>query len=507
MAFINICRQCFYLVLFGLLVLPGFAATGQHFDGCLANASNATVIVPSDVASDLGDGATLAPGDEIALFTDDGTCAGMAEWADTNLAIAAAGANSQDTSGYKPDEPLQFKVWDRSTSTTYIVDASYEACESDDTLCRDDGRYATDAFYVVSRLTAHETLSEADLSLDVSSSSADAETGENITFRFILTNHGPDNASAIEVVTSSAPSGLDLVAATPSRGRFDASSGTWTLGDLAANAADTLTVTVASDQAETYAFSAEVTVSALLDPDSEPGNDLAGEDDQSSTTITASEPVECVGSTIEHGSVDRPPGEPATVTVTITNPDGLLAVNFVDADGRPALDNFTAAASGSAFSSPDGIHWQPTVGTSAPSETQFTLTQQDPGTAQAQFEAEALSVCPDPDPLVTRFDPSPIFTFDEAPLRATLQGNAPNPFRQRTTIHFKITASTDVKLDVYNVLGRKVATLVDGPLPAGDHAVQWDGLSDGGQTVASGVYLYRLEVGGIVQASRMSMIR
>ncbi len=75
----------------------------------------------------------------------------------------------------------------------------------------------------------------------------------------------------------------------------------------------------------------------------------------------------------------------------------------------------------------------------------------------------------------------------------TLYQNYPNPFNPDTRIDFDLPQSSKTALAVFNVLGRKVRTLIDGQLPAGSHTVVWDGRQDDGNPVASGIYLYRLE--------------
>jgi len=77
-----------------------------------------------------------------------------------------------------------------------------------------------------------------------------------------------------------------------------------------------------------------------------------------------------------------------------------------------------------------------------------------------------------------------------------LMPNYPNPFNAETTIGYALSRTTQVRLAVYNTLGQTVRTLVDGERPAGMQSVVWDGRDDAGLTVASGVYLYRLEVPG-----------
>ncbi|MBK7046614.1 MAG: S8 family serine peptidase [bacterium] len=68
----------------------------------------------------------------------------------------------------------------------------------------------------------------------------------------------------------------------------------------------------------------------------------------------------------------------------------------------------------------------------------------------------------------------------------------PNPFNPRTTLRFALPAATNVTLEIHDLAGRLVRRLVDGTLPAGDHAVLWDGLDGSGRTVASGQYVARL---------------
>ncbi len=80
------------------------------------------------------------------------------------------------------------------------------------------------------------------------------------------------------------------------------------------------------------------------------------------------------------------------------------------------------------------------------------------------------------------------------PNSVVLAQNYPNPFNPSTVIAFSISVAADVTLEVFNVLGQRVTTLVDGPVTAGEHQVIWDGTETDGQSVASGIYFYRLTV-------------
>ncbi len=80
--------------------------------------------------------------------------------------------------------------------------------------------------------------------------------------------------------------------------------------------------------------------------------------------------------------------------------------------------------------------------------------------------------------------------------------NYPNPFNPQTTIQVTLPEATPVKLVVYDVMGRHVASLVDGALPAGQHEVQW--VADG---LPTGVYFYRLTAGAFTQVRRMMLVK
>ncbi|RMG63591.1 MAG: CHRD domain-containing protein [Calditrichaeota bacterium] len=88
-----------------------------------------------------------------------------------------------------------------------------------------------------------------------------------------------------------------------------------------------------------------------------------------------------------------------------------------------------------------------------------------------------------------------------------LYANYPNPFNPTTTIRYDLKESVDVKLEIYNVLGEKVRTLVNAREAAGRKSVVWDGRNDRGQVVSSGIYIYRLQAGDFVQSRKMMLLK
>ena len=93
------------------------------------------------------------------------------------------------------------------------------------------------------------------------------------------------------------------------------------------------------------------------------------------------------------------------------------------------------------------------------------------------------------------------------PQAFTLSQNYPNPFNSSTVIRFALPASEEVELAVYNLMGQKVATLVEGVREAGTYTLHWDGRDGHGRALASGVYFYRLQADGQVETRRLLLLK
>ncbi len=95
----------------------------------------------------------------------------------------------------------------------------------------------------------------------------------------------------------------------------------------------------------------------------------------------------------------------------------------------------------------------------------------------------------------------------ELPMDFKLAQNHPNPFNPATTIEFELPRRSFVSLNIYNLLGQRVAQLIDGKFPAGKHRIEWDGImTDGGQA-PSGVYFYRIAVDGRAESKKMLLLK
>jgi flagellar hook assembly protein FlgD len=91
---------------------------------------------------------------------------------------------------------------------------------------------------------------------------------------------------------------------------------------------------------------------------------------------------------------------------------------------------------------------------------------------------------------------------------ATLYQNYPNPFNPETTISFSVTqTSSFVALDIYNIKGQKVKTLVNEMLPAGEHTIIWDGRDSNDKRVGSGIYFYKLKTENYEKTRKMILLK
>ena len=186
-------------LLFVVLSICPVVAWGQAFDNCLQNINNATVIVPTSAQATVA-GDPLEAGDEIAVFTSDGTCAGQGAWDGESLSISAAGEDSQTQRGFTSGEPLSFRVWDASTQASYDMEVVYEPCDASDPLCKDEGVYENDVVYTLDRI---ETAAPLPVELATFTATVDGtgvllqwETAsETNNAGFEVQRQGPDDAT------------------------------------------------------------------------------------------------------------------------------------------------------------------------------------------------------------------------------------------------------------------------------------------------------------------------
>jgi hypothetical protein len=102
----------------------------------------------------------------------------------------------------------------------------------------------------------------------------------------------------------------------------------------------------------------------------------------------------------------------------------------------------------------------------------------------------------------------PVFTDDPLQPPATLSCcNYPNPFNPETTISFEIPKTDNVSLQIYNLKGQLIRTLVNDYLPAGKQSIVWNGTDNNNQPVSSGVYLYKIKTGKCTKSAKMLLLK
>jgi len=172
------------------------------------------------------------------------------------------------------------------------------------------------------------------------------------------------------------------------------------------------------------------------------------------------------------------------VNASLTRDPALLA--GADAAGRPRMYSPSTYASGSSVS-----HWDVTA---------------DPDLLMEPFAAPLAPGQVD----LTQWMFADIGWFrglvgvgDPAAPRTHLLGNAPNPFGSSTTVHMALQRDGEAELAIFDLGGRRVASLHSGALPAGAHSFDWRGRDDSGHAVPPGIYLCRLRAEGVIETGRM----
>ena len=96
---------------------------------------------------------------------------------------------------------------------------------------------------------------------------------------------------------------------------------------------------------------------------------------------------------------------------------------------------------------------------------------------------------------------------NRTPYKFKLKSNYPNPFNPSTTIPFSIDKSQNIKLDIYNITGRLVKTLIDAAYSEGSYKVVWDAIDDHSNRVASGIYFVRLSGEQATQTRQIILLK
>lgn len=125
---------------------------------------------------------------------------------------------------------------------------------------------------------------------------------------------------------------------------------------------------------------------------------------------------------------------------------------------------------------------------------------------QARFEV-AQGLVFDPKQLSNQAVVAGVLNLQSTPSEFALLQNFPNPFNPETTIHYNLATSSDVTLQIYNVVGQVVRTLVSEPQSAGRYQVRWNGTDDRGVPVSSGIYFYSVRAGKFQDVRKLMLLK
>ena len=235
--------------------------------------------------------------------------------------------------------------------------------------------------------------------------------------------------------------------------------------------------------------------------------------------ILDNEPIRGIELDIYHDS-------PSLVYASVSKGEKLE--NVVDEEGNPRtmtlLGNYLedhlkvlAYSTSRARTEGDGtegdlvhINYELVEGADLPSEVTFYLGLANlPGTS---MDPELLNVVcgyPDEDsPVVVETNALSLDQNLAIPTQFALHQNYPNPFNPSTQISFDVPEGSDlVRLNIYNILGKKVSTLINNIVNPGRHKVEWNAKDNEGNPVASGIYFYELSSSSFTARKKMLLIR
>ena len=202
-------------------------------------------------------------------------------------------------------------------------------------------------------------------------------------------------------------------------------------------------------------------------------------------------------------SVDNlAPGAPQALLAMVAGPDiqlGWTAAGIDDEDldhynvYRSMIPGFIPDLSNYLFASPDTV-----------------AVDVSTGAGDFYYRVTAVDIHDNEGPMSDEVQATSVSQVENhhLPLATGLRGNHPNPFNPSTEIRFDLARSARIELNVYDVTGRLVKRLITGAeLRAGRHAVRWDGMDANQQTLASGVYFYRMSADGAYDSGRMMLVK
>ena len=205
--------------------------------------------------------------------------------------------------------------------------------------------------------------------------------------------------------------------------------------------------------------------------------------------LTTSKPLAGIQISLEYDSEVMTPREPITTERTVgmsvahNSTEGKILILVYDVSGKTI-----SSGSGPVLVLP------------------FTVSPHADGHSEIVFE-EVILADELANPVPAEVKSTPVTIERALPTKYDLIQNYPNPFNPETVIEFQLPEESYVTLTVFNVLGQEIRKLVDGRKSGGFYKVIWDGRSDVGRDVSTGVYFFRLQANEFVSVKKMMLLK
>ena len=518
-----------------------------------ANTGNSATIVLPVAANPNIDGTPLMHGDYIGVFTPSGLCCGWSQWQGANMSITAWGDDDQTAAvdGFQVGEKLSYRVYRASEDKEWdIVDVSYS---------QGNGLYSVNAFMIISSFDVTEQVCQTlDLlsgwnmiSFNVTPDDMNVESiFAPVVSDLIIAKNGNGQTyipvysindigtiqfdDGYQVYMTQAASlevcGRPVEPATP----IDLPAG-WSLISYLPQIPINITTALASinskliicknNDGQTYIPAYGINDIGQMQPGQGyyvymesagqliyPSSHLAKVTMALSDTTqhfkfisrTSENAVVVVPSSIAPSYADGTPLEAGDEIGVFTTAGMCCGGTVWDGTNKAITvwgDNSqTAEVDG--FSVGDTLHfriWQKTT------DTEFFATSGFQDGHPPVYQVNGFSV------LTSLVATSPVTTLEKAdsamPAEFALLQNYPNPFNPITEIRFQLSESTQLRLDVYNLSGQHIRSLLNVKRQPGYYSVRWDARDDNGVLVPSGVYIYRLLTLRHVVSKKMILLK
>lgn len=317
------------------------------------------------------------------------------------------------------------------------------------------------------------------------------------TYSIQLFNTGPFDATGIEV-TFLPPPGIIFDQASVTTGTYNSSTGKWRIPSLTYGNVATLTVITTIIRPGTYISTAEVTASALPDPDSYPGNHLSTEDDQASILLSNATADNSISAQIMRLGLQV---DALVASRDLTRQQGDLLNALLTAASRFYRAGNIRAAIGamqlfsgivrlytnfSFFGRLPAAKGQLLIVRAGRIITALRALEQQPIAQSPVMESEKGYIPAEAEMLAAKLEGIKLYQ------------NYPNPFSTTTAITFEMPIPHQVRLAIFDGSGSTVSTLLDAVMPAGKHNLNWQP-----GHLPPGIYILRLDAGHVNRSVKM----